>query len=117
GPASAARFEDVLQGGEVALEFTAYCALDQRLGKLEEAAGLALHDDSDARARVGRLDCLRDVEGDRAGRHLERKPPRWLVLLDPNGRHHPAPEKLTHLPAGSARLQLPVDAGLERARL
>src|SRR5436309_11958460 len=115
--ASAARLEDVLQGGEVALEFTAYGALDERLGQLEETARLALDDDADARSLAGGLDGLLDVERHRAGSHLEREAPRRFVLLDPYRRLHPAAEELAHFPAGDASLQLPVDAGLERARL
>ena len=109
---------NVLQGGEVAIEFTAYPALDERPGELEKAVGLALHHNPDTRPLAGWFDRLFDVERHRAGRHLKYEPPWRFVLLDPYRRLHPPAEELAHLSAGGACLgrgpSTVVSMGLDR---
>src|SRR3954453_10274729 len=112
-----AGLEDVLQRGEIPLEFAFHRSLDERVGKLEESPWLALDRDGDPRACALRLNRLLNMERHRAGGDLKDEFPRRLKRLDPHSRFHTPAKELAYLLAARARLQRALDSRLERPRL
>src|SRR5207248_4835158 len=94
---SAPLLEQFLQGLEIGLRLARDRTDDERLGGLEEAAGLALADHGELRSAVARLERVVGTERHRARDDAEREPPGRVVLRHLQCRLEAPPEELPHL--------------------